>query len=112
MGRTARAEAVGDAITFVSREEEGDFRAIERAVGRRIERVTLPNFDYKARTTERLEVPLAQRIAEILTRKADERARARTNAARRAGAFTGTRSRTTTVATGAQERSRSYQPLA
>src|SRR5438552_8003697 len=50
-GRTARAEAVGDAVTFVSPQEEGDFRAIERAVGRRIERITLPDFDYTARTT-------------------------------------------------------------
>jgi ATP-dependent RNA helicase RhlE len=93
-GRTARAEAVGDAVTFVSPEEEGDFRAIERAMGRRIERVTLPDFDYTARATERLEVPLAQRIAEIRTRKADERARARQNAARH------------------HERPRSYRPLA
>ncbi len=93
-GRTARAEAVGDAVTFVSPEEEGDFRAIERAMGRRIERVMLPDFDYTARATERLEVPLAQRIAEIRTRKADERGRARQNAARH------------------HERPRSYRPLA
>src|SRR6266542_3408906 len=81
-GRTARAEAIGDAVTFVSPEEEGDFRAIERAVGRRIERVTLPDFDYTARPPERLEVPLAQRIAEIRARRADDRGRARQNAAR------------------------------
>jgi ATP-dependent RNA helicase RhlE len=93
-GRTARAEAVGDAVTFVSPEEEGDFRAIERAVGRRIERVTLPGFDYTARATERLEVPLAQRIAEIRSRRADERGRARQNAVRR------------------HESTRSYRPLA
>jgi ATP-dependent RNA helicase RhlE len=83
-GRTARAEAVGDAITLVSPEEEGDFRAIERAVGRRIPRVTLPGFDYTARATERLEVPLAERIAAIRARKAQERANARANAERRA----------------------------
>src|SRR5204863_2643017 len=74
-GRTARAEAVGDAVTFVSPQEEGDFRAIERAVGRRIERVTLPDFDYTARTTERLEIPLAQRLSEIRGRRTVERAR-------------------------------------
>jgi ATP-dependent RNA helicase RhlE len=82
-GRTARAEAVGDAVTLVSPDEEADFRAIERAVGRRIERVTLPGFDYKARMAERLEVPLAERIAAIRARKADERAAARAKAARR-----------------------------
>jgi ATP-dependent RNA helicase RhlE len=38
VGRTARAGAVGDAITLVSPEEEADFRAIERRVGLRIPR--------------------------------------------------------------------------
>jgi ATP-dependent RNA helicase RhlE len=39
VGRTARAEAVGDAVTFVSPEEETEFRSIERAVRRPIQRV-------------------------------------------------------------------------
>jgi ATP-dependent RNA helicase RhlE len=112
VGRTARAEAVGDAVTFVCPEEEADFRAIERAVGRRIPRVTIPNFDYTARATERLEVPLAQRIAEIRARKADERARARKNAERRAGAFSSSRGGNATAGMGTPERPRSYQPLA
>jgi len=43
-GRTARAEALGDALTFVSPDEEADFRSIERAVGERIPRRTPPNF--------------------------------------------------------------------
>ncbi|OLC16946.1 MAG: RNA helicase [Candidatus Rokubacteria bacterium 13_1_40CM_69_27] len=84
VGRTARMEAVGDAVTFVSPAEEADLRSIERAVGTRIPRVTLPGFDYTARATERLEVPMAQRIAAIRTRRAEERARSRANAARRA----------------------------
>jgi ATP-dependent RNA helicase RhlE len=112
VGRTARAEAVGDAVTFVCPEEEADFRAIERAVGRRIPRVTVPHFDYTARTTERLEVPLAQRIAEIRARKADERGRARKNAERRAGVFSAPRGGNATAVMGAHERPRSYQPLA
>jgi ATP-dependent RNA helicase RhlE len=44
-GRTARADAVGDALTFVSPAEEADFRSIERAVGGRIARLAPPNFD-------------------------------------------------------------------
>jgi ATP-dependent RNA helicase RhlE len=40
VGRTARAEAIGDAVTFVSPEEESEFRSIERAVRRPIHRVT------------------------------------------------------------------------
>jgi ATP-dependent RNA helicase RhlE len=86
VGRTARMEAVGDAITLVSPAEEADFRLIERAAGMRIPRVTLPGFDYTARSTERLEVPMAQRIAAIRARRSEERARGRANAARHATA--------------------------
>jgi len=84
VGRTARAEMTGDAFTFVSPEEEGDLKAIERAVGKRLPRVTLAGFDYTRKGAEKLEIPLAQRIAEIRTRKAEDRARAKANAERRA----------------------------
>jgi ATP-dependent RNA helicase RhlE len=83
VGRTGRAELTGDAFTFVAPEEEADLRAIERAVKRTLPRVTLPDFDYKARPQAKLEIPLAQRIAEIRARKQEERARARTRAVRR-----------------------------
>ena len=84
VGRTGRAEASGEAFTFVAPQEEGDLNAIERAIGRRLPRVTVPDFDYAARPNQKLEVPLAQRIAEIRARKREERARAELNAARRA----------------------------
>jgi ATP-dependent RNA helicase RhlE len=42
VGRTARAKAVGDAITFVSRDEEASFAQIERKLGRRIDRTRTP----------------------------------------------------------------------
>jgi len=48
VGRTARMEAEGEAITFVTHEDEGDLRAIERTLGKTIPRVTLPDFDYNA----------------------------------------------------------------
>ena len=86
VGRTGRAEATGDAFTFVAPDEEGSLRDIERAIGRRLPRVTVPDFDYTARPKTRLEIPLAQRIAEIRARKREERARAEVNAARRAAA--------------------------
>jgi ATP-dependent RNA helicase RhlE len=86
VGRTARAESTGDAITFVSPDEEADFAQIERAIGKRVPRQTLPGFDYKARVQERLEVPIAERIAAIRARKAEERARAKAKAERRAAA--------------------------
>ncbi|MGH7465430.1 MAG: helicase-related protein, partial [Longimicrobiales bacterium] len=84
VGRTARADAIGDAYTFVSPEEENDMRAIERAVGRRIERRKIDGFDYSAKATEKLEVPIGERIAEIRARKSEERARARANADKKA----------------------------
>ena len=84
VGRTARAELTGSAFTLVSSEEEGDLRAIEKAIGRRLPRVTVPDFNYESAPAERLEVPHAQRIAEIRARKAEERTRARANAERRA----------------------------
>jgi ATP-dependent RNA helicase RhlE len=73
----------GEAFTFVTPQDEGDWRAIERAIGRTLPRVTLPDFNYQARAAKPLEIPHAQRIAEIRTRKAEERARARRNAERR-----------------------------
>ncbi len=76
VGRTARMEALGDAFTFVAPEEEPDLRRIERALGKRLPRVTVPDFDYAARPEARLEVPLADRIAAIRAKKADDRARA------------------------------------
>jgi ATP-dependent RNA helicase RhlE len=84
VGRTARAQAVGDALTLVSPEEEMDLKGIERAVGTRFPRVRLPGFDYTKRAADRLEIPLAERIAAIRARKAEDRQRARANAERRA----------------------------
>ncbi len=84
IGRTARAEATGDAFTFVSNEEESEIRSIERVLGKRLPRVTIPDFDYKAKAAVALEVPIAERIAAIRARKSDERARAKEKAARRA----------------------------
>ena len=76
VGRTARAEAVGDAFTFVAPEEEPDLRRIERALGRRLPRVVVPDFDYTAKPAAALEVPLGERIAAIKAKKAEDRARA------------------------------------
>lgn len=93
VGRTARAEATGDAFTFVSPDEEADLRRIEGAIKKRLPRVTVPDFDYNARPTAKLEIPLAERIKEIRARKAQERARAAEKAARRGGAPSGGGSR-------------------
>ncbi|HEY6065131.1 MAG TPA: DEAD/DEAH box helicase, partial [Thermoanaerobaculia bacterium] len=89
VGRTARAERTGDAFTFVSPEEESDLRAIEKALGRRLPRITVPGFDYSAAPAERFEIPVAERIAAIRARKAEERARARAKEERRGAGAAG-----------------------
>jgi len=80
VGRTARAGEVGDAFTFVAPDEQNDLRAIEKAIGKRLPQVTIPDFDYNARPEGRLEIPIGERIAAIRGRKADERARSRAKA--------------------------------
>ncbi|HET9797876.1 MAG TPA: DEAD/DEAH box helicase [Gemmatimonadaceae bacterium] len=89
VGRTARADATGDAFTLVSPGEEPDLAAIERAIGKRLPRVVVAGFDYATKPTERFEVPIAERIAEIRARKAEERRRAKEKAERRAAAQAG-----------------------
>jgi ATP-dependent RNA helicase RhlE len=84
VGRTARAEMVGDAFTFVSDQEIGELHAIERAVGQRLNRLTLAGFDYQSKPAERFEIPIAERIAAIRARKAEERARAKAKAEKKA----------------------------
>src|SRR5438552_3237755 len=52
VGRTGRAEMTGEAFTFVTPQDEGDWRAIERAIGKSLPRVTLPDFNYHARAAQ------------------------------------------------------------
>ena len=52
IGRTGRVDAVGDAFTLMSPEEQKDVIAIERFLGRTIPRVLLPDFNYKMRPKE------------------------------------------------------------
>jgi ATP-dependent RNA helicase RhlE len=84
VGRTARAGLTGDAFTLAGPQEQADLAAIERAVGHKLPRRTLEGFDYEKKPEERFEVPIAERIAEIRARKAQERARAKEKAARKA----------------------------
>jgi ATP-dependent RNA helicase RhlE len=52
VGRTARAAMTGDAFTFVAPQEEGDLRMIERAIGTKLQRIVVEDFDYKASAPE------------------------------------------------------------
>jgi ATP-dependent RNA helicase RhlE len=92
VGRTARAELTGEAYTFVAADEESELRDIERAINRRLPRVTVPDFDYKAKPSAKLEIPLAERIAVIRAKKAEDRARAAAKQARREGGAVNPRS--------------------
>ena len=47
IGRTGRAQALGDAFTLMVAEDASHMAAIERFIGRKIERVKLENFTYK-----------------------------------------------------------------
>jgi len=80
VGRTARADSTGDAFLFVAPEEEGALRDIERVIKKRLSRITLPGFDYAKRPAEKLEVPLAQRLAEHRDRQRSQRGGARPHA--------------------------------
>jgi ATP-dependent RNA helicase RhlE len=46
IGRTGRAQAVGDAFTLMAPEDESDVRDIERFVGKPIERLKVEDFNY------------------------------------------------------------------
>jgi ATP-dependent RNA helicase RhlE len=86
VGRTARAELTGDAYTLVAPEEEVGIKAIERALGRPIERRWLDAFDYRAAQHEVLEIPLAERMATLRAQKKEQRSRATANRERKANA--------------------------
>ncbi len=85
VGRTARAGATGEALTFVSPEETNELRAIERTVAKVLPRRTLEGFDYQARPAERLEIPVTERLAAMRAQRSRGPARGRTDhgAARR-----------------------------
>jgi ATP-dependent RNA helicase RhlE len=51
VGRTARAQAKGDAFALVTPEDAGEVAGVERIMGVSIPRVTLPEFDYAGRSS-------------------------------------------------------------
>jgi ATP-dependent RNA helicase RhlE len=57
IGRTARAGAEGDAWVLVSPAEERALAEIERQIGQRLPRITLPDFDYAMKAPERSAKP-------------------------------------------------------
>jgi len=49
IGRTGRAQAIGDAISFVTPDDESSVKALEKMMRKTIERRTLKHFDYSER---------------------------------------------------------------
>ena len=54
IGRTGRANAVGDAISFVSSDDYGSLKSLERFIGRGIVRKKAEGFDYNQPAPPRL----------------------------------------------------------
>lgn len=57
IGRTGRAQAVGDAFTLVTPENASDVRDIERFIGQKIPELKLEGFEYKAMTARPAQTP-------------------------------------------------------
>jgi len=55
IGRTGRAHAIGDAISFITPEDHGPLRSLERFIGRGIVRKRAEDFDYNAAAPPREE---------------------------------------------------------
>src|ERR1043166_155267 len=55
IGRTGRAQAIGDAISFITAEDHGPLRSLERFIGRGIVRKRAEGFDYEAAAPPREE---------------------------------------------------------
>jgi ATP-dependent RNA helicase RhlE len=68
VGRTARAEATGDAITFVAPDEEANLRDIERALGTRIPREATGTLAPEPAPAPIAAVPAAPRVVNRVRR--------------------------------------------
>jgi len=53
VGRTGRAEKTGDALSFITREDEDVVRSIECVLGEKVERRMMKGFDYKKKAQVR-----------------------------------------------------------
>ncbi len=57
IGRTGRAQAIGDAISFVSPEDQAALRSLEKFIGRGLVRKKAEGFDYHASAPPKSEEP-------------------------------------------------------
>jgi ATP-dependent RNA helicase RhlE len=64
IGRTGRAHAVGDAISFITPEDQGPLRSLERFIGRGIVRKKAEGFDYNQAAPPREERGRGARVSQ------------------------------------------------
>jgi len=64
IGRTGRAHAVGDAISFITPEDQGPLRSLERFIGRGIVRKKAEGFDYNQAAPPRDERGRGARVSQ------------------------------------------------
>jgi ATP-dependent RNA helicase RhlE len=64
IGRTGRAHAIGDAISFITPEDQGPLRSLERFIGRGIVRKKAEGFDYNQAAPPRDERGAGARVAQ------------------------------------------------
>ena len=83
VGRTARAEATGEAFTLVAPEDEANFARIERALEWTIPRARLEGFAYGAAPDETREAPVVECADVTRARKAESRRQPPAKTARR-----------------------------
>jgi ATP-dependent RNA helicase RhlE len=62
IGRTGRAHAIGDAISFITPEDHGSLRSLERFIGRGIVRKKAEGFDYNQAAPPRDEQGRGRRV--------------------------------------------------
>jgi ATP-dependent RNA helicase RhlE len=62
IGRTGRAHAIGDAISFITPEDQGPLRSLERFIGRGIVRKKAEGFDYNQAAPPRDELGRGARV--------------------------------------------------
>lgn len=88
IGRTGRAQAIGDAISFVCPEEQDDLRKLERFIGRGLVRKKAEAFNYNAPPSEPSDARPERRQDQNKRRQHDSRGnerRERTHAGHEAG---------------------------
>ncbi|HVR37579.1 MAG TPA: C-terminal helicase domain-containing protein, partial [Thermoanaerobaculia bacterium] len=65
IGRTGRAEAIGDAISFVTPEDEPYVRDLEKMIRKKVERKRVDGFDYTDREVHAHRAPVQRKAPAV-----------------------------------------------